>query len=106
MRIRGHAGRTGAALAVLSAVAWLPQAAVAAPARPTVTTGPASNVSQAGARLNGSVIPNERSTTVHFEYGATRAYTARTPDVAVGNGDRRVAVTADIAGLAPATRYH
>ncbi len=33
-------------------------------------------------------------------------YTARTPDVAVGNGNRRVAVTADIAGLAPATTYH
>ena len=106
MRTRGHAGRTGATLAVLVGMAWLPPAAGAVPARPTVTTGPATNVSQAGARLNGSVIPNERATSVHFEYGTTSTYTARTPEVAVGNGTRRVAVTADIAGLAPATRYH
>ena len=107
MRTRRHASRIGGlAIAVWLTLACLPALAAAAPARPEATTDRATNVSQVGARLNGSVIPNERATTVYFEYGATRAYGARTPDVAVGNGNRRVAVGADIAGLAPATRYH
>ena len=107
MRTGRHASRIGGlAIGVWAVLACLPAAVAAAPARPEATTARATNVTQVSARLNGSVVPNERATTVFFEYGATRAYGARTPDVAVGNGNRRVAVSADIAGLAPATRYH
>ena len=107
MGTRRHASRNGGlAIVALSAMAWLPAAATAAPARPAAITDRATAVSQVGARLNGSVDPNERQTTAYFEYGTTSAYGSRTPDVAVGSGARRVAVTADVAGLAPATRYH
>lgn len=106
MRTRAHASRIGLALAVLSTLFLLPAAAVGAPARPEASTDRATRLTQISARLNGSVIPNERATTVYFEYGATRGYGSRTPDVAVGNGNRRVAFASDLGGLSPATRYH
>ncbi len=107
MPTRRHASRIGGlVVAVLSAVAGLPAMATAAPARPDATTDPATNVTQSGARLNGSVVPNERATDVYFQYGTTRGYEARTPPIAVGNGNRRVAVSVDIGGLGPATRYY
>ena len=107
MRTRAKAMRSGRlALALSALLACVPAVASAAPARPAATTGPASAITQVGARLNGSVVPNERATNVYFEYGTTRAFGATTPPVAVGNGNRRVAVSADIAGLAPATRYY
>ena len=107
MRTRTHASRIGGlAIAVAAAVAWLPGVATAAPARPEATTDRATNVTPVSARLNGSVIPNQRATSVYFQYGTTRAYEARTPPIAVGNGNRRVAVSADVSGLGPATRYY
>ena len=107
MRTRRHASRTGGlVIAVLSVAASLPSMASAAPARPDATTDPATSVTQTSARLNGSVVPNERTTNVYFQYGTTRAYEARTPPIAVGNGNRRVAVSADVSGLGPATRYY
>ena len=107
MRTRRHASRIGGlAIAVSSVVACLPAFAAAAPARPEATTDRATNVTQSGARLNGSVVPNQRTTNVYFQYGTTRGYEARTPPIAVGNGNRRVAVSFDVAGLGPATRYY
>ena len=106
MGTREHASRIGLVIAVLSTVALLPGVALAAPARPEATTDRATRITQNSARLNGSVVPNERATTVYFEYGTTRGYGARTPDIAVGNGNRRVAVESDLGGLSPATRYH
>jgi hypothetical protein len=106
-RRRIHGG-TGIATALIAAGLLVPAGATAAPARPTVTTGPAANVAQSTATLTGSVNPNEAETRYFFEYGTTRTYGTRVPDppASVGKGDRRVAVTADIAGLAPATTYH
>ena len=99
MRTRGQAGRTIVLLtAALAALALLPAGASAQPARPTVTTDPATGITQGGARLNGSVISNERATTAYFEYGTTRAFGARTPPIALGNGTRRVPVALDVGG--------
>jgi hypothetical protein len=82
----------------------LPTAAQAATA-PVATTGGAANVAQQTARLTGSVDPNGAATTIQFQYGATSAYGAVTPEQVV-TGDGKKAVTADITGLAPATTYH
>ena len=106
-RRRIHGG-TGIATVLIAAGLLVPAGATAAPARPDVTTGPAANVTQTTATLTGSVNPNEAETTYFFEYGPTATYGARVPDppASVGKGNRRVAVTADIGGLAPATTYH
>jgi hypothetical protein len=65
------------------------------------------------AHLTGAVNPQGKATTAHFEYCSERdpcasdptiAWTV-TPDVAVGSGTADVAVSADIAGLLPHTRY-
>jgi hypothetical protein len=94
-------------LAAAAACALLaPAAATAAPAKPDVRTGAAANVAQSTATLTGRVNPNERATTYFFEYGTTSLYGARTGDVTTGATNRFAAVAADIAGLAPATRYH
>jgi hypothetical protein len=82
----------------------LPTAAQAATA-PIATTGGAADVAQLTARLTGSVDPNGAATTVQFQYGASITYGSATPEQAM-NGDGKKAVTADIAGLAPATTYH
>jgi len=84
----------------------VPAGAVAAPAKPGVTTGPAANVGQNTATLTGKVNPNEADTTYFFEYGPTQLYGSSTPQTPVGKGNRAVSVAADIGSLAPATRYH
>ena len=106
-RRRIHGG-TGFATALITLGLLVPAGATAAPARPDVTTGPAANVGRAPPRSRGGVNPNERETTYDFEYGTTRNYGTRVPvpPASAGRGNRRVAVTADIGGLAPATTYH
>jgi len=89
---------------VLALALALPSAAQAATA-PGVTTGGAANVAQQTARLTGSVDPNAAATTFQFQYGATSAYGAVTPEQTLA-GDGKRTITADIAGLAPATTYH
>jgi hypothetical protein len=107
MRRRAILGRAGGLMAAAAACALLaPAAAPAAPAKPGVTTGAAANVAQSTATLTGRVNPNERETTYFFEYGTTSLYGSSTPPVTIGPANRAQAVAADIAGLAPATRYH
>ena len=97
----------GRLLATLIAAGMLvPAAAAAKPAKPGVTTGGAADIAQSTVTLKGSVDPNERATQYFFEYGTTSLYGASTPPGDAGKGTRRVAVTAAVAGLAPATRYH
>lgn len=99
--------RAGGLLAAVAACALLaPAAATAAPAKPEVRTGAAANVAETTATLTGRVNPNESATTWFFEYGTTSLYGASTPPVTTGATNRFAAVAADIAGLAPATRYH
>ena len=102
-RVHGSSGLLAAAI-VLGLL--VPAGATAAPAKPTVTTGPAANVGQTTATLTGGVTPNERETTYYFQYGPTGSYGTQTPAGSAGAGDRRVNVAADIGGLAPATTYH
>ena len=104
-RRRIHGG-TGFAAAAIMLGMLVPAGATAAPARPEVISGPAANVGQSTATLTGRVNPNERGTTYFFEYGTTALYGTATPAGSAGAGNRRVAVTADIGGLAPATTYH
>jgi hypothetical protein len=99
-RTIGRALRAGALALTLA----LPAAAQAA-TPPGVTTAGAANIAQQTARLTGAVDPNGDTTTYQFQYGTTSAYGAVTPEQTVG-GDGRRTITADIAGLAPATRYH
>ena len=58
------------------------------------------------ATLTGTVNPNRRATSVHFEYGTTSTYGAVTPDVGAGSGAGGVALSAGVQGLAPGTTYH
>lgn len=82
-----------------------PAAASAAEA-PGVATGTATKVTQSTATLRATVNPRDVETSYVFQYGPTKAYGATTPAVAIGKGTSKQAVTADIAGLAPATVYH
>jgi len=92
-------------LVTLLTLALVPSIAAAA-TRPTATTGGAARVTQTSATLTGTVNPQGTATTSFFQYGTTTSYGAQTPDAALGNGSKNVAATGDIAGLAPATRYH
>jgi hypothetical protein len=73
--------------------------------RPAVVTGAPTNIAPTSATLNGVVTPNGSETAYSFVYGTTR-YTAHTEVASAGDGDAPVAVSADIAGLSPATTYH
>ena len=84
----------------------VPAGAVAAPAKPGVTTGPAANVGQTSATVTGRVNPNEVDTTYFFEYGPTQLYGTSTAQSPAGKGNTAHAVAADIPVLAPATKYH
>jgi hypothetical protein len=81
-------------------------AAVAAPAKPAVTTGGVANVGESTVTLNGRVNPNQVETTYFFQYGPTSLYGAQTAATSAGAGNRAVRVAVDVAGLAPDTTYH
>jgi hypothetical protein len=103
---RGGNRTTGWIIAALAASLALPGLAHAAATKPTVATGAVANLTPASATVLGKVTPNGAQTTFLFQYGLTKLYTAGTPIVAAGAGTAAVAVTADLAGLAPATTYH
>jgi hypothetical protein len=83
-----------------------PASAAAQSAKPAVTTRAAADVAIQTATLTGSVDPNGAATTYFFQIGTTSAYGVQTPTASAGAGNRPVAVTAPLTGLAPATRYH
>lgn len=91
-------------LAVCLALAFIPAAAAQASV-PGASTGPATNVTAAGATLTGVVNPNKDETTYAFEYGTTTAYGARTPDATV-SGNAGKDVEQAVTGLAPGTVHH
>jgi hypothetical protein len=74
---------------------------------PTSLTQPATNISDTGATLNGTVNANDLSTTVTFEYGTTTSYgsivTAATSPL---TGNTNTNVSADISDLVKGTTYH
>jgi uncharacterized protein (TIGR02145 family) len=74
---------------------------------PASITSDATNVTTTGAKLNGTVNPNELVTTVTFEYGSTSAYgasIAANPGPLTGNNI--TPVDASLSGLNPGTIYH
>jgi len=74
-------------------------------ATPAVNTGLATNVDFGDATLNGTVDPNEISTSLYFEYGTTTSYGSQTPTVAV-SGSQTLPESAQLTELAPGTLYH
>jgi phosphodiesterase/alkaline phosphatase D-like protein len=74
---------------------------------PTVTTDAASGIGATGATLNGTVNPNNDSTTVTFEYGTTISYgTTVTADQSPVSGNSNTLVSKGITGLTANTTYH
>lgn len=77
-------------------------------AKPSVTTDAATNLGTSSARLNGTVNPNNLSTTIKFQYGTITSYgneMAATPSPV--SGTSTVAVSTNISsGLSPGTTYH
>ena len=66
-----------------------------------------TNITAAGATLNGTVNPNDLSTTVTFEYGTTTSYGSTEPATqSPVTGNAMVNVSAEISGLLPGTTYH
>jgi hypothetical protein len=76
------------------------------PLAPTVTTNPATKMTQHSATLNGSVNPNWLSTSYYFEWGTTTSYGKTTIIQSVGNGGDDVIVSANLTGLTLNTIYH
>jgi len=81
-------------------------AAVADPPAPVAETRAASDVSTAGATVNGSVNPKGVATSSLFEFGTTTAYGSATAPVAAGAANRAANASAALSGLAPATTFH
>jgi hypothetical protein len=74
---------------------------------PIATTELATNISGAGATLNGTVDANGISANVAFEYGTTTGYGQEvTPGQNPVMGDSITSVSADISGLTPGAIYH
>jgi hypothetical protein len=74
---------------------------------PTCSTQPATNISETGATLNGTVNVNELSTIVTFEYGITTSYgSIATASQSPVTGNSVTNVSADIYELTRGTTYH
>jgi hypothetical protein len=73
---------------------------------PTVTTRPATGVTDQAATLVGTVNPQAQATTYFFEYGTSQSYGQRTPDQSAGAGTGNSQVSFGITGLSPSTTYH
>ncbi|HET6999516.1 MAG TPA: VCBS repeat-containing protein, partial [Solirubrobacterales bacterium] len=75
---------------------------------PAVQTGAASEVQENQATLNGTISPNSKSVSYHFEYGMTGDYgrSAPIPDGNVAAGVSAVGVSVSISNLLAGTTYH
>jgi hypothetical protein len=73
---------------------------------PGVETKAATSVTATGATLNGTVNPEGKETTYHFEYGKTTSYGTNTTEVNVGSGTSNVEEGKAITGLEQETTYH
>ena len=82
-----------------------PTAALGA-GKAAVTTGGVAKVTPSSATLLGKVNPSGARTAYLFQYGTTVLYGAKTTFTIAGSGTSTINVVADVAGLAPATRYH
>lgn len=94
-------------IAVAVVGASLAAVAVAlAASSPTVTTGPASGVTNTSAVVSATIDPNGRTTSYTFSYGPTTAYGSATAARSVGSGSKPRTVQQTLTGLLPGTEYH
>lgn len=73
---------------------------------PAVNTLPASDITPTNATLNGSINPNGLATTSWFQWGTTTNYGNETGIISLPASDTALAVSNEVAGLAPLTTYH
>jgi hypothetical protein len=73
---------------------------------PVAVTGAATGITVNAANLNGTVDPNGRATTWHFEYGPTTSFGSKTAARSAGSGASAVSVSASLSGLATGRLYH
>ena len=76
---------------------------------PAVETSPATDVTETGAVLNGTIDPIGLQTTYYFEYGTSTAYGSRVPagiEAVAGGGREEKSFFRTITGLTPGTTYH
>ena len=92
-------------VSVLALGAALASGALAATS-PAVVTGSASHLGQSSAVLNGTVNPNDSSTTYFFQWGLTNAYGVNGKPHSAGSGTKAVAVHTTAGNLIPGTVYH
>ena len=72
-----------------------------------VVTGSATDITETGATLNGSVNPTGLVTTAYFEYGTTPSYGNTVPvTLSPNNGNGYQQVSAVLNGLQASTTYH
>lgn len=73
---------------------------------PGVTTSAASNVTTNSCTLNGSLNPNNQSTTAQFAYGLTTNYGNFILLAGTFTGGSSVAISTNLTGLVAGTTYH
>jgi hypothetical protein len=75
---------------------------------PTAITGSATSLTETGVTLNGTVNPEGKETTYHFEYGKTTSYgtSVPVPSANVGSGLSNLEESKAITGLERETTYH
>jgi hypothetical protein len=80
------------------------------PPAPVVSTSPATNLSQTGATLNGSVNPEGDDSKYHFDVSTSQAFTSfvtfPVPNADAGAGTSAVAVSTPATGLSSGTLYY
>ncbi len=73
---------------------------------PKATTGSIFELTSSSARASGAVVPGVNPTTFVVRYGLTPSYGSATAPASAGAGAAKVAVSAALTGLRPATLYH
>ncbi len=72
----------------------------------TVTTGPATNVTETTAILQGAINTGTVATAWQFQWGTTTTYGRSTPPQQIAAGNGTVPVSSTLTGLKPNTKYH
>lgn len=90
------------ALAVLAGTATT----AAAASSPSVKTGPATNIKETSAVLNGTINPDGQSTKYWVEWGLTTAYGSKSSVHTLKSGTKAVSVHLTASGLSPDVQYH
>lgn len=76
------------------------------PGSPNAVTGTATEVSETGARLNGTVNADGLTSSYRFEWGTGGDYTQTTSPLQAGSDHSSLAESATLSGLAPGETYN